>query len=50
MQLLALVLAPLAMVLQVTGGLPKGWQELVMLGGAVCIFCLGRVVESYGRG
>jgi hypothetical protein len=40
----------LALLLQMSGGLPKGWQELAMLGGAVCVFCVGRLLEGYARG
>ncbi len=48
-QIVALVVAPMALLLQFSGGLAKGWQELAMLGGAVCLFCIGRLVESHGK-
>jgi hypothetical protein len=48
-QIVGLIVAPLAMLLQFSGALAKGWQELAMLGGAVCLFCIGRVVESHSR-
>ena len=47
LQHLGLLMAPFAILLQMTGGLPKGWQELAMLGIAVCVFCLGRMIEGY---
>jgi hypothetical protein len=47
LQHLGLLMAPLAILLQMTNGLPKGWHELAMLGAAVCVFCLGRMIEGY---
>jgi len=49
LQIAGLILAPMALVLQMTGGLPKGWQELMFLLGAVCVFCVGRLVEGLAR-
>ena len=47
LQHLGLLMAPLAILLIFTGGLTKGWQELVMLLGAVCVFAIGRILEGY---
>jgi hypothetical protein len=49
LQHLALLIAPLSILLIFTGGLYKGWQELVMLLGAVCLFMIGRLIEGYAR-
>ncbi|MBL8826554.1 MAG: hypothetical protein JNM18_06175 [Planctomycetaceae bacterium] len=48
LQLVALIVAPLALYLQLTGVLTYGWQELVMLAGAVCIFLIGLVLQQMG--
>ncbi|HEX4130284.1 MAG TPA: hypothetical protein VHZ24_09585 [Pirellulales bacterium] len=50
LQHLGLILAPFAILLQMSGGLPKGWQELAMLGGCVCLFAIGRLLEAHARG
>jgi len=46
LQLAGLIIAPLALYLQLTGVLAKGWQELAMLAGAVCLFSLGYMIQT----
>ena len=53
LQLLGLVLLPLAMVLEATGSLGRGTgvsDMIIMLIAGVCAFTLGRLIESYSRG
>ena len=45
LKIVALVGAPLAIVLTETGGLSYGWQELVMLAGMVCLFSVGYLLD-----
>jgi hypothetical protein len=46
LQLVGLTVAPLALYLQLSGVLAYGWQELVMLAGAVCIFMIGYFLQQ----
>jgi hypothetical protein len=46
MQVLALVVPPLAMVMQLTEAISLG-QMLTILVAAVCCFGIGRIVEGY---
>lgn len=46
LQLLGLIIAPLSLYLQLTGVLAFGWQELVMLGGAVIVFLIGYLLQQ----
>ncbi len=48
LQVLGLVLPPLAMVMQLTEAVSLG-QMLTMLVVAVCCFIIGRIVEGYSR-
>ena len=48
LQVLGLVLPPLAMVLQLGEAISLG-QMLTMLLAAVCCFGIGRIVEGYSR-
>jgi len=48
LQLLGLVLPPLAMVMQLAEAVSLG-QMLTMLLAAVCCFGIGRIVEGYSR-
>lgn len=47
LKLLGLVIAPLALLLQMTGVLRYGWQELVMLLCAVIIFIIGHTLDTH---
>jgi len=52
MQVLALVLLPFAMLMQLTGALGRKFgldSMLLMMLFGIAAFCLGRVVEGYGR-
>ena len=48
LQVLGLVLPPLAMVMQLADAVSLG-QMLTMLLAAVCCFGIGRIVEGYSR-
>jgi hypothetical protein len=48
LQVLGLVLPPLAMVMQLAEAVSLG-QMLTMLLAAVCCFGIGRIVEGYSR-
>lgn len=49
LKLAGLVIAPAALFLQLGGVLKYGWQELAMLGVAVCIFSIGHICETRAR-
>jgi hypothetical protein len=48
MQILGLVVPPLAMVMQLSDAISLG-QMLTILVAAVCCFGIGRIVEGYAR-
>ena len=53
LQMLALTLLPLAVVLELTGGLARSFglaDMLIMLVFGILAFCLGRLLEGYGQG
>lgn len=53
LQYLGLAVPPVAVALELAGRATldlAGWQMLMMLVAAVCIFSIGRILEGYGGG
>ncbi len=47
LKLVGLVAAPLAILLNMVGVLPYGYQELLWLAGCVCLFGIGHLLETH---